>query len=292
MRRSPEQIPSAAEYAVVARRRSCACRCHLTDAFRGVMGERPATSPADRRCRVGPLLAASLVAIAGCGFLPLSRTSRKGAEVLESAPKPQPRDSVFDGCGPGGSRPDYVLNERKNRIDDADSAVAVPWVVIARLPWPRAVGYRFRNQWSGGETRETARYEGAPVQVEGYLAGYRLEVPEPPNCYARAAEDRDFHMWLVEKPHDAERRAVVVEITPRLRVRHPGWTEAQLAALVARQIRVRTRGWLMLDQMHPEEVGFNRITLWEIHPITRVEWQTPDSSWVRLDTRSPASGGG
>jgi hypothetical protein len=99
-------------------------------------------------------------------------------------------------------------------------------------------------------------------------------------------------MWLVEKPHDAERRAVVVEITPRLRVRHPGWTEAQLAALVARQIRVRIRGWLMLDQMHPEEVGFNRITLWEIHPITRVEWQTPDSSWVRLDTRSPASGGG
>jgi hypothetical protein len=40
----------------------------------------------------------------------------------------------------------------------------------------------------------------------------------------------------------------------------------------------------MLDQMHPELVDINRITLWEVHPIMRVELQRPDSSWVPLDS--------
>jgi hypothetical protein len=30
---------------------------------------------------------------------------------------------------------------------------------------------------------------------------------------------------------------------------------------------VRIRGWLMLDQEHPEQIGKTRGTLWEIHPI-------------------------
>jgi hypothetical protein len=47
---------------------------------------------------------------------------------------------------------------------------------------------------------------------------------------------------------------------------------------------LRVSGWLLLDQMHPELVGFNRVTLWEVHPILRVEWQRPDSSWAPLDS--------
>jgi len=222
----------------------------------------------------------------GCGFLPLTRASRKGADVLEAASKPPPLDSEFDSCGPAGSRPDYVLNRRKNRVDEG-GYIPVPWTVIARLPWPRGVAYRFRNQWSGGETRAVARYEGAPVTIEGYLTRYRLEVPEPPNCYGRAPRDRDDHMWLAEKPHEHDRQSVVVEITPRVRASHSHWTEDAIAALVAQQRRVRVSGWLLLDQMHPEEVGFNRITLWEVHPILRLEWLRRDSTWVSLDSLSP-----
>src|SRR5260370_5220553 len=90
---------------------------------------------------VEPLI---LVATAGCGFLPLSRTSRNGADALERIPKPPPVDSAFRDCGPAGSQPDYVINRLKNRIDTAQY-LSVQWALIARLPWPRRVGYRFRN---------------------------------------------------------------------------------------------------------------------------------------------------
>jgi hypothetical protein len=226
--------------------------------------------------------------LCGCGLLPISRMSRSGAVLLEKAPKPLPLDSAFDGCGPDGSQPDYQLNRRKNRIDEG-AYLPVPWKLIARLPWPRQVGYRFRNQWGSGETRQVARYEGAAVSVEGYLVGYRLEVPEPPNCYAKDPEHKDYHMWLSESPGDQRARSVVVEITPRVRVRHPAWTEDRLAGLEASRSRLRVSGWLMLDQMHSEKVGGNRRTLWEIHPIMRLEWQRRDSSWVSLDSLSPAS---
>lgn len=222
----------------------------------------------------------------GCGFLPISRTSRAGAEILETAARPAPVDSAFEGCGPDGSQPDYQLNRRKNRVDEG-AYLSVPWRVIAHLKWPRQVGYRFRNQWTRSEQREVARYEGVAVEVEGYVAGYRLEIPEPPNCYSRDAAKRDYHLWLTEAPNGRKSRSIVVEITPRVRANHAAWTEDRLAALVHAQSRVRVSGWLMLDQMHPELVGGNRITLWEVHPIMRIEWLRPDSSWVPLDSLSP-----
>ena len=219
-----------------------------------------------------------------CGLLPLTRFSRKGADVLERAPKPPPIDSEFKGCGPGGSQPDYALNLRKNRIDTAATYVAVPFQVIARLPWPRQAALRFRNQWARGERSDVARYEGAPVQLAGYMMSFKLEIPEPPNCYSGDADNKDYHIWLTLRPHENRKRSVVVEITPRVRVFHPGWTEATLRTLVDSQIPVRVSGWLMLDQMHPEQVNQHRITLWEVHPITRIERQRSDSSWATLDS--------
>ena len=234
-----------------------------------------------------PASAALMLAAAtllGCGFFPVSHFSRTGTEVLERAPKPPPVDSEFEGCGPAGSQPDYVLNRRKNRIDSTDAYVAIPWPMLAALPWPRSTGYRFRNQWTAGEREAADRYEGVAIQVEGFLAAYRLEVPEPPNCYSRLPRHKDYHMWLSETPHQKKKRSIVVEITPRLRAVHPEWTESRLAALRRTQARIRVSGWLMLDEMHPENVEGNRITLWEIHPITRIEWQRADSSWAGLDS--------
>jgi hypothetical protein len=30
-------------------------------------------------------------------------------------------------------------------------------------------------------------------------------------------------------------------------------------------------GWLMMDQEHPDQVGKTRGTLWEVHPVMRLE---------------------
>jgi hypothetical protein len=74
-----------------------------------------------------------------------------------------------------------------------------------------------------------------------------------------------------------------VEITPRVRATHPAWTEARLDTLVSSQARIRISGWLMLDQMHPERVGVNRVTLWEVHPIMHIDVQQ-SGRWVSIDS--------
>jgi hypothetical protein len=228
--------------------------------------------------------------LAGCFVFRVGPTSLEGTAILEAAPKPAPVESSFEGCGPGGSQPDHTLNRRKNRVDEAPSYIAVAWSTIARLPWPKWSVYRFRNQWTKGQRRAVARFEGAPVEVEGYIAGYRLEIPEPPNCYARAARRRDFHVWLSDNPGDSRKQSVVVELTPRVRARHPGGTDERLRALQESRVRVRVRGWLMLDQMHPELVGRNRRTLWEVHPVMHLDWRTPGGPWVSLDSLVPPTG--
>ena len=229
--------------------------------------------------RVAVVLGVALTT--GCGFLPRG-SSRAGTELLEGSAKPVPVDMPLGRCGPEGSQPDYALNRRKNRVDEAPW-LDTPWAVIARLPWPHAVGFRFRNQWTEAQRDEVARYEGSPVRVEGYLQGYKLEGREPTNCYSDDPAERDYHLWFTENPNGDRKHSIVVEIAPRVRTRHPEWTEDRLAALVASQARVRVSGWLMLDQMHPERVGLNRVTLWEVHPILRIELLEA-GGWVVLDS--------
>ena len=231
------------------------------------------------RCRDTFVIAVALAT--GCGFLPRG-TSRTGTELLEGAPKPMPVNVPLDGCGADGSQPDYALNRLKNRVDDG-SWLDTPWTVVARLPWPHAVGFRFRNQWTESERGQVSRYEGAPVRVEGYLQGYKLEGREPTNCYSNDAVARDYHLWFAEHANETRKHSIVVEITPRIRAKHPAWTEERLAALVALQAPVRVSGWLMLDQMHPERVGVNRVTLWEVHPIMQIDVQQA-GRWIALDS--------
>lgn len=233
------------------------------------------------------LVLAIVVAVSGCGFIPRRQLAASETDLLEAAPKPAPLDSAFDGCDANGSPPDGFLNLRKNRVDEPRDFLPVRWRVVARLPWPATVGYRFRNLWTRGEQRDVARFEGAAVRVDGYLAGERLEIPEPPNCYSRDPAHRDFHLWFTEHPHGRERDAIVVEITPRVRARHPEWTLSRIAALVRDQRPVRVSGWLMLDQMHPELVRVNRVTMWEIHPVMRLEVRQPDGRWVELGDLPP-----
>lgn len=219
--------------------------------------------------------------VGACGFLPRG-TSRQGADLLEGSAKPIPIDVALDACGAEGSQPDYALNRLKNRVDEG-RWIDAPWMVVARLPWPRAVGFRFRNQWTSSEREQVARYEGAPVRIEGYLQGYKLEGREPTNCYSDNALQRDYHLWFADNPGAERRHSVVVEITPRVRRAHPTWTDERLDDLVASRARIRVSGWLMLDQMHPERVGINRVTLWEVHPIVRIDVLQADE-WIALDS--------
>jgi hypothetical protein len=74
-----------------------------------------------------------------------------------------------------------------------------------------------------------------------------------------------------------------------VRAHHTGWTDERLRTLQDSRARVRVRGWLMLDQMHPELVERNRRTLWEVHPVMHLDWRTPTGQWVSLDSLAPAT---
>jgi hypothetical protein len=198
--------------------------------------------------------------------------------------KPQPREITFRGCPPEGDGGDPQLNRLKNRIDDGNY-ITVPFDTIARLPWPSGVEDNRHSRWSAHDRAAVSRYEGIPVAVEGYLAGAKVEGPESPNCHGADQEFRDWHIWLVGSANEDRSRSIVVEVTPRVRASHPAWKISTLRQLARSGDRVRISGWLMLDPEHPDQLGKTRGTIWEIHPITRME-ASQRGRWVTLDSLS------
>ena len=87
---------------------------------------------------------------------------------------------------------------------------------------------------------------------------------------------------MVEDNTDDEADSVVVEVTPRIRRNHGKWTVARLRQIHDQKTQVRISGWTMLDPDHPGHIGEFRSTLWEIHPITKIEI-LQNGSWIDLD---------
>lgn len=216
------------------------------------------------------------------GSAPPSTATTVDASGLPVMPvKPTPTEITFDGCPPGGDGRDRVLNELKNRVDEG-AYVNVPFAAVEKLPWPQGIERQPRTAWSASDRKAVSRYEGIPVSVDGYLAGAKVEGPESPNCHGADARYRDWHIWLSAQPGTDRSASIVVETTPRVRARHPAWRISELHLLARRGTPVRISGWLMMDQEHPDQVGKTRGTIWEIHPIMRIEAKER-GSWVRLD---------
>ncbi|GAC1355122.1 MAG: hypothetical protein NVSMB42_13350 [Herpetosiphon sp.] len=172
------------------------------------------------------------------------------------------------------------MNVRKNRTDIAN-AYPVAIANVLNLPWPAQIARQQRSQWSAGDASAIARYEGIPVQLEGYLAGAKQQGPESCNCHA--VDQSDNHLWIVDAPNKDRSQSVVAEVTPRMRSLHPGWAYSRILPLVNSGIRVRLTGWLLMDQEHPDQIGKTRGTIWELHPITAFE-VAQGNTWVALDT--------
>jgi hypothetical protein len=194
--------------------------------------------------------------------------------------------SGVDSCGPTGSGAgDTATNRRKNREDVPAAYHPARFPALSRLPSPQSAP-RNRGQWTPAQLQVIAPYEGAAVAVIGYIVAIKPQTGgsgESTNCHWHAAVEVDWHIALVNQAGQGEASAVVVETTPRVRRRHSGWTVARLSPWLDAPNQVRIGGWLMFDPQHPDHLGKYRQTLWEIHPITRIEvWR--DSAWVNLDS--------
>ncbi|MDQ6694486.1 MAG: lamin tail domain-containing protein [Chloroflexota bacterium] len=203
-----------------------------------------------------------------------------GGAIPILANKPAVPDNTYQGCPSSGDGGDPQLNVRKDRTDTA-SWYPVSIASVLNLQWPKGIERTQRANWSSADAGEIAKYEGTPVQIEGWLAGAKQEGPESCNCHS--VNDVDNHLWIVDTPNGDRSRSVVVEVTPRIRAQHPGWAFERIRPLVDGQTKVRISGWLLMDQEHPDQIGKTRGTIWEIHPIVNFEVQR-GNNWISLDT--------
>jgi hypothetical protein len=206
------------------------------------------------------------------------------SELLESWAKPIPNKSRLGSCGWFGSEgADKETNRRKNRTDLPTQYHSVEFSALTDLDWPRDASTR-RDRWSSDQLAVIAPYEGEALTVTGFIVALRPQAKnsEATNCGESGEDNTDWHIALVGEFGDKEPEAVVVETTPRIKRKHPNWTPDRLKPFVGRPDSVRISGYLLFDPVHKGHLGKYRKTLWEIHPIHRIEvWQA--GRWNDLD---------
>jgi uncharacterized protein YgiM (DUF1202 family) len=209
--------------------------------------------------------------------------------IDQSWDKPTPQGisytTTHGTCPPGGkSGSDTPTNLRKNRVDTPTAYHEVTFDAISTLTYPHDTTKRIN--WQAQNLADIARFEGVALSVVGYLSSdVKVETSEACNCSYSSPDkitEVDWHMYLTSQPSRPIAEAVVVETTPRVR-KNRTWDRATLLGWVNSTNQVRISGWLMLDPEHASMVGSARETIWEVHPITKIEvWK--NGGWVDLET--------
>jgi hypothetical protein len=219
--------------------------------------------------------------------------SAAAQQLSNSTNKPEPQVEAFRLCPPEGTlskRADPELNRKKNRIDSSAKFHPTELTYLRRLTYPAEVSKKRRTEWQIDQSREVSRFEGTPIATQGYLLltdvhhqlyGARPSSGESCNCWKTDDRNVDYVLWLAGNPLDNKANSVVVVVTPRIRIRHSQWTINNFTYIATRHYPVRIYGWLLLNQEHPEQLGKQRATLWEIHPIVQIQFKE-HGTWKTL----------
>lgn len=210
-------------------------------------------------------------------------------------------DCPAQGCGS-----DPELNRKKNRTSKPTAADVEQKTLL------QIASFTSPASWASGTKRKKLEKwgEGKAVKVTAFLikAENYTDGAESTNCNLRTNDFNDFHLVLVQNPtaakkavakmetnetagkkafKRAEKKSLTTEITPRLRP--DGWTIAKLRQLARDFAYVRVTGWAMLDTQHISR-PINRLSNWEIHPVTKFEVCTgtvedcdQDQNWTKLE---------
>jgi hypothetical protein len=182
-----------------------------------------------------------------------------------------PPGGKFHGCPVNGNVGDLTLNGLKNRTAqvDAPSEDITSIDDILNLDTPTVTTSIARSKWSAKDKQIVAGPEKEGVQIEGFLGFVKSEGAERCNC--GDPDETDSHIWVCPAPKSPKKSCVVVEATPRWQEANDSWDQTSFSALAHEKAPVRITGWLTYDQDHGSEVGKSRASLWEIHPITKIE---------------------
>jgi hypothetical protein len=149
--------------------------------------------------------------------------------------------------------------------------------------------------------------EGDRVRVVAYIPKgqdglHANQAGESVNCNLKKPYDNDFHIPVAAAPDDTEFKAIVVEMIPQ--ARPSAWTIDALKDLQAKGTQILVEGGLSYDKVHyvsddpdhPFKDEPDRMSLWEIHPITeflvcRRDHCDPNrqSDWTALEAAQVAS---
>jgi hypothetical protein len=126
-----------------------------------------------------------------------------------------------------------------------------------------------REHWSDTDRERVLTEEKRAVLVEGYIDSIEQE------------DDGDTHLWIGAK-NAGKPDHFIAEVTPHFRHQHADWQYLYFRELANSRIPVRIGGWLLWDELHPEELAVSRATLWEVHPVTRFEKKI-GGDWVAIE---------
>jgi len=159
------------------------------------------------------------------------------------------------------------LGKQKERTSESTTALEIGIEQMMHYT-PEFTKGDSREHWSDSERAQLQAVEGRAVSVVGYINNLQIE------------DDGDIHLWIGKRDAAMPDR-FIAEVTPYFRHRHSAWGFEELAKLKQQRTPIRVTGWPLWDELHPEELRVSRATLWEIHPITKLE-ENVGGSWVSL----------
>ena len=213
--------------------------------------------------------------------IPLSAIAQPVGDLPNMPVKPQPKEITFDGCPPEGVGGDSQLNLFKNRVYQA-KYIPVSFDSLTTLTWPKSVEQQEMKDWSPANRAFINQYAGIPVMVEGYILSIREGLPESANCNRANGSSLDWQIYFSANQRDDRSQAVIVEVTPRVRMDHKWTIDLIHSVFMGDHLPMRISGWLYFDPEHPDDVGQIRATLWEIQPVMQIE-VFQNGRWIQLD---------
>lgn len=192
-------------------------------------------------------------------------------------------------CPSAGFGGDLEVNRLKNRTVPPDTLTEMTSAQFLVNFTPDFHTPKEHDEFNREQRDSIEPRERMGLALTGYLVDAFSAFPELSNCLD--PEDEDWHLNLYPSIPDTSAKkdslvagSIVTEVSPRWQDMRKGlWSLDTLKSLAQRRTLVRISGWAMYDPEHPDHLNRLRATLWEIHPITGIDYWN-GSAWVPLGT--------